>query len=165
MSDEVNIKLTGTDDIISSIKALAIASAGAAMRGTLRVAEKIERQAKAQCPVDTGRLRASISTNWTGSGMERALPSGGVKMEGGGLALGHGSDPDDGVGQPQPKADTFSAVVGSNLEYAPSVEWNETAQHKMGGPHFLYGAYFAYEGDVQDEISSELGKELAKVMK
>ena len=152
MSDEVDIKMTGTDDIASSIKALAIASAGAAMRGTLRVAEKIERQAKAQCPVDTGRLRASISTNWTGSGKAR----GDVDTK---------AEPDDGVGQPQPKADTFSAVIGSNVDYAPSVEWNETAQHKIGGPHFLYGAYFAYEGDVQDEISSELGKELAKVMK
>jgi len=53
--------------------------------------------------VDTGRLRASISTNWSGSGMDK----GRVDAQ----AL-----PDDGIGEP--KGDKFTVVVGTNVDYA-----------------------------------------------
>ena len=152
MADEVTVKMTGVEDVMSSIKQLAIASPTAVMRGTLRVAEKIERDAKGACPVLTGRLRASLSTNWTGSNQSRGKVD--AKAEA-----------DDGVGPPQPKADTFSAVVGTNVEYAPFVEFNESAHHEVGSAHYLYTSYFSHKPEVKDEISLELGRELAKAMK
>lgn len=59
---------------------------------------------------DTGRLRASISTNWSGSSMSRGKV--------GGKALAS-----DGVGMPKAKGDRFTVVVGSNVEYAPLLEF------------------------------------------
>lgn len=160
MADSVTVEMKGVEELMSSIKQLAIASPMAVQKGTLRVAGKIQRQAMANVPVQYGRLRASLTFNWTGSGIGRAVPERpATKPE-------NPTRPDDGVGQPQQKPDTFVAVIGSNVEYAPAVEFNETANHpKGGGPHYLYGAYFSYENEVPSEISAELGKELAKAMK
>ena len=152
MADEITVKMVGIEGAVANIRALAIASPMAVQRGTLRVAEKIERDAKGNCPWDTGRLRASLSTNWTGSGLARGKVD--AKAE-----------PEDGIGQPQQRADTFSAVVGSNVEYAPYVEWIETAHHEHGMAHYLYTSYFSHESEVKDEISAELGKELAQAMR
>lgn len=152
MADSIDVKVTGIEDIQSSIKELLFGSAQDVKRGVLRVGMKIERQAKANVPVDTGRLRASISQNWTGSGKSHGDVDSKAKAE-------------DGVGQPTEKSDTFTEVVGTNVEYAPMVEFNETAHHEVGGPHFLYGAYFSYEADVADEVKAELAKRLAKMMK
>lgn len=54
--------------------------------------------------VDTGRLRSSISTNWSDSGIGRREGS-------------------DGVGQPEKNENRFTVVVGSNVQYAPWLEW------------------------------------------
>lgn len=152
MADTLTVKTVGMENAISNIRALAVASPEAVKRGTLRTALLVERQAKSNVPVDTGRLRASISTNWTGSGLSR----GKVDAKAG---------PGDGVGQPGEKKDTFRAVVGSNVEYAAAVEFNETARHDSGGPHYLFSAYFAHEGDLDKEIAREVGKEIAKALR
>lgn len=152
MADEITVKWTGIEEISKSIQNLVIASPTAVMKGVKRVAEKVQRDAKGNCPWNTGRLRASLSTNWTGSGLARGKVD--AKAE-----------PEDGIGQPQQRADTFSAVVGSNVEYAPYVEWTETAHHEHGMAHYLYTSYFSHESEVKDEISAELGKELAQAMR
>jgi very-short-patch-repair endonuclease len=54
--------------------------------------------------VDTGRLRASISTNWSGSGKARGEVGAKAKLE-------------DGVGPP-PTNEEFTVYVGTNVEYA-----------------------------------------------
>ena len=56
--------------------------------------------------VDTGRLRASVSSNWHGSGMER----GKVDSQ---------AEPDDGVGQPDKE---LTGVVGTNVDYGRYME-------------------------------------------
>lgn len=75
----------------------------------IKLGFKIEAGAKRDCPVDTGRLRSSISTNWSGSGMGKAKvgsPAKGV----------------DGVSQPK-KGDALVVVnIGTNVEYATYVE-------------------------------------------
>jgi HK97 gp10 family phage protein len=152
MSDTVTAKLVGVEDLLSNIKKLAIASPTAVMKGVLRVAMKVERDAKGGVPVDTGRLRASLSTNWTGSG--KASGDVDTKAKAG-----------DGIGQPPERPDTFTAVTGTNVEYAAKVEFDEKATHEVGGPHYLYSAYFRNEDNVQKEIASELGKEMAKTFK
>ena len=54
--------------------------------------------------VDTGRLRASISTNWSDSGTSR--------MQGA-----------DGVGEPGRNENRFTVVVGTNVFYGPLLEY------------------------------------------
>jgi len=66
--------------------------------------------------VDTGRLRASISSNWTGSGMAKG------KVE-------SPAEADDGVGQP---AKELTGVVGSNVEYARRLELGFVGADSLG---------------------------------
>ena len=70
----------------------------------------VEGDAKWFCVVDTGRLRSSISSNWTGSGMARGKVGGVAK-------------PDDGIGQPAKKTLELTGVVGTNVEYARRIEF------------------------------------------
>jgi len=56
--------------------------------------------------IDTGRLRASISTNWSDSGMTEGV-------------IGNQADLGDGVKQPSISGEeVFKVVVGTNVEYA-----------------------------------------------
>lgn len=72
---------------------------------------RIERRAKGHdyCPVDTGRLRASHSTNWPNSGMAHGRVEFPAKAN-------------DGVTQP-PKTPGTVAIIrsGTNVEYAAYV--------------------------------------------
>lgn len=98
---------------------------------------QIERAAKQYCPVDTGRLRASISTNWTDSGMTKgstgtysvayADATGyGVterKQKGSKKAI-RGSSEQDGILSPEKTyGENFRVVVGTNVYYAPFIEF------------------------------------------
>lgn len=65
------------------------------------------------CRVDTGRLRASITTNWTGSGMSRAKIKTPKKN----------TKPEDGIGQPGGNKKKFVVVVGTNVEYGVFQEY------------------------------------------
>jgi HK97 gp10 family phage protein len=71
--------------------------------------------------VDTGRLRASISTNWTDSSMERGIVDG-------------AADASDGIGKPDREGGQFRVVVGTNVSYAPWLEWGT---RKMGARPFM----------------------------
>ena len=70
--------------------------------GRKAIAEEAEGYAKEDCPVDTGRLRDSIS-----------------------------NDVDE---------DGRIAYIGTNVEYAPFVEYGDNATHKTGKAHFLRDA-------------------------
>jgi len=70
--------------------------------------------------VDIGRLRASISTNWTGSGIGR----GRVDSQ---------ANPEEGVGDPggsKRMGGQFKVVVGTNVRYAPWLEFGTTRMEK-----------------------------------
>jgi HK97 gp10 family phage protein len=77
--------------------------------------------------VDTGRLRASISVNWVGSG------GSGVDEDGNSLET-----PADGVNQPGSSGGRFRVVVGSNVEYAPYLEFGT---RRMAARPFLRPAF------------------------
>ena len=81
----------------------------------------IQRDAKRMCIVDTGRLRASISTNWTGSGRSRGEVQSPAKAE-------------DGIGQPGGSKKKFIVVVGTNVEYGTYVEYGTS---KMSAHPYL----------------------------
>lgn len=175
MADEITAKVTGVEEVMSNIKQFAIASPTAIMNGVKRVAGRIERQAKLNITtlgaVDTGRLQASITHNWRGSGMSHGAIKSPVKE----------TKQEDGIGQPQEKKNVFSATIGTNVKYGPYIEFGHAVHSKQGEGGFyglqvgvdttvperpyLYPAYFSHEHDVADEVSLELGKELAKAMK
>ena len=72
------------------------------LKGLAAIGQEAEGFAKEQCPVDTGRLRNSIT-----------------------------NEVDDGEN---------AVYIGSNVEYAPYVEYGDKATHKTGGAHFLRDA-------------------------
>lgn len=79
----------------------------------------IEGDAKQLCPVDTGRLRSSISVNWSGSGMESGKVGSPAKTE-------------DGISMPPTEVGKFTGRVGSNVEYARRIELGFVGADALG---------------------------------
>ena len=78
-----------------------------------------ERYAKEHCPVDTGRLRNSITyatQNYHSSGDGEPATADDMRLYG--------------------IPDKHEVVVGTNVEYAPDVEYRDIA-HRTGKAHFL----------------------------
>jgi len=86
----------------------------------LKTAYVVEGDAKRMCPVLTGRLRGSLSVNWSNSGLSRGKTQSPATSE-------------DGISQPGYGMDAFLAAVGTNVEYAEFVEARRS---------FLWTAYF-----------------------
>lgn len=105
-----------------------------------------EKYAKGDCPVDTGRLRNSITfatTNYHSSGKEPASV---------------------GDFEAKVKPESASVYIGTNVEYAPYVEFNEKARHdppEFGGgkAHFLRDAA-ATHGDEYKVLMEEALKKI-----
>ena len=70
----------------------------------------VERDAKIKCPVDTGRLRASM-THRLSTDSGRATISNPVNNEA-----------DDGIEAPKSNGSVIVGAVGTNVNYAPIVE-------------------------------------------
>lgn len=127
-----------------------------AKKRLLAIGFQIERDAKKAITdygrIDTGRLRASISTNWTDSGMERGKTGTytqgyqdrtgyGVsdKKEAGSRAIKGEGGGADGIGcPPTQNPNLFQVVVGTNVRYAPFIEFGTS---KMWGSPFLRTAF------------------------
>lgn len=103
-----------------------------ALKRLIKVGFMVEREAKRLTPVDTGRLRSSISTNWSGSGMSEgktgkqasAVTLKGRKTGRGKAPLRTGK-PVKGIGRP---SDRFTVVVGTNVQYSAAVEFGKQGQ-------------------------------------
>jgi len=67
----------------------------------------------------TTRLRGSTTVNWSGSGMSRGKVSGAAKA-------------DDGIGQPKAKKDSFTGVVGTNVEYGRRYDMGFVGTDSLG---------------------------------
>ena len=93
------------------------------------MAEEVEGNAKKDCPVDTGLLRNSITYAFAGQ-----MP---VQL---GYADNSGSQfATYGVSTPDVSDESITAYVGTNVEYAPYVEFR-SAHHESGKSHFLRDA-------------------------
>jgi HK97 gp10 family phage protein len=90
----INVKIEGLSDVNSAFKKLQKACPEAAKKAITKAALLVEKEAKLRCPVDTGRLRSSITHE--------------ITEEFGGNANG--------------------ALVGTNTEYAPHVEFGTRKQ-------------------------------------
>jgi hypothetical protein len=156
-----NVKVDGVDKAIKNLKKWQLVKRQAVEDTLKRVGLKVERDAKILCPVDTGRLKASISTNWSGSGRPRGKTGGKAES-------------DDGVGEPQGPPGLV-VVVGTNVKYGKPVEYGHVARSKQGeesqsglavgvgtivGPKaYLTPAYLMHEGEVATEIAKIMGKD------
>ena len=87
--------------------------------------------------VDTGRLRASISTNWSNSGMDRGRVDG-------------KADTGEGVGQPKDPL-RFHVYVGSNVQYAG---WLEFGTRRIAERPFMRPAFDQIRGRVASMLKS-----------
>lgn len=86
--------------------------------------------------VDTGRLQSSISTNWTGSGMARGV-------------VGSKASSEDGVGVPN--SDGFHVLVGTNVEYAPFLEFGT---RRMAARPFVRPIFDLFSSKVPELMSA-----------
>lgn len=103
------IEIIGTRAVVSNIDKTNKRGREGAEEGLIAGGYLVMNDAKYLTPVDTGRLRASESVNWTGSGMNR-----------GKYKPVKGSKPTDPVGRPRGMKD-FVVVVGTNVEYGEHV--------------------------------------------
>jgi phage gpG-like protein len=158
---KVTVKVEGVAKTLASLKKWQIIKRQACEDTLKEIGFKIERDAKLLCPVDTGRLRSSLSTNWSGSGKPRGRTGGKAQA-------------DDGVGEPNgPRG--LIVVVGTNVKYAIFVEYGHVAASKMGeeswaglnvgvgtiveGRFYLTTAYLQHEYEVVQEIGKIIKKD------
>ena len=99
MQDAANADLAGIEVIQDNTQEIVEAIGTALVRALEAIGIEAEGDVKELVPVDTGRLRNSIT---------HAVDEGGKY-----------------------------AIVGTNVEYAESVEFNEKARHSNGQAHFL----------------------------
>ncbi len=150
MADQISVKMVGTEKAVLDIKRWTEKQGEAVKKILLKTGFKVEASAKETCPVKTGRLRGSISTNWAGSGMREGR-------------VGSGAKKGDGVGQP-PGPKGLNVVVGSNVKYARRIEHGFVGKDKLGrqynqsGKPYLYPAFFMHEGDIEKGLKKEFKK-------
>lgn len=141
----INIKITGADKVIHQLEELAKKSGKAVRDASIKGGFRIEADAKKNVAVDTGRLRASLTTNWTGSGMSRATiidPSRETKGN-------------DAVGQPSGGKTGFTVIVGTNVEYAPYIEYGTS---KKGARPYLFPAFNKNQTRITKDIGEAVGE-------
>lgn len=98
--------------------------------------------AKKECPVDTGRLRNSIThatKQFKGQGQYKDKK---------------GNSYSDATAHTTPDGD--AAYIGTNVEYASAVEYGDKAVHKVGGAHFLQKAATGHAQEYKEKVQSIL---------
>ena len=120
----------GIPEVIANLKKYQFIKTQAIKDRLKKQAFKIETAAKEMCTVDTGRLRASTSTNWAGSSMSEGKT--GAQAKSG-----------DGVKKPEGPKDLVYAV-GTNVKYGPYIEHGTS---RMRAQPYLFPAYFMHEGE------------------
>lgn len=113
-----SVHVVGTQLVTKNIGLLSLKTVTAANNATKTVAFMTMNDAKILAAVDTGRLRASISVNWTGSNMQYGKVQGKIEPRAGRKP----SSAADGIGRPSSSMKGFNSAVGTNVEYAEDVE-------------------------------------------
>ena len=123
--------------------------------------EVVEGYAKEDCPVDTGLLRNSITHTLGGQQMSYSYHAsygsnrsksgkryGASSMKAGSVGIGQ-------VSGTMGSADDHACYVGSNVEYAPAVEFRDIS-HKVGKAHFLRDAAQGHIDELRDVAQKTL---------
>lgn len=115
--------------------------------GLASIGLKAEKHAKDECPVDTGRLRNSITyatakSHDAGAGTYRGIEGkGGV------------ANPSDWSLRATP--DEYSVYIGTNVEYATEME-NQDMYHRSGRAHFLKNATSTHGEEYKSAMEAAL---------
>ncbi|MCK5617729.1 HK97 gp10 family phage protein [Candidatus Pacearchaeota archaeon] len=109
-----------------------------AMKRLIKAGRFVEKQAKVITAVDTGKMKASVTTNWTG-GKEFSKVgklAGKARLPSSKTGRIVTSEPVKGI---RPPTTPFTVIVGSNAKYSPFVELGTS---KMSAQPFLRPALF-----------------------
>lgn len=163
MADKITVKVRGIDGVKKALAEYQGKSRKELVDKLKIGGLKVEASAKrdGNIPVQFGRLKASISTNWSGSGMPYGATGGEAKQN-------------DGVGQPDgPKG--FTVVVGTNVKYAHMQEfgsWGDAPKTGEGeypstkgrahtptkrppeGFQYLSKAYHKHEDEIKRDVEN-----------
>lgn len=166
MADKITVKVEGIEKAVANLKKYQIIKRQAVKDVLLEQGFKIEADAKRGSPLMTGRLRASISTNWSQSGMTEGKTGSQAKAG-------------DGVGVP-PGEKGLTVVVGSRVAYAHQQEFghwgdapklgpgeyinwkkrkHEHQKRPSGGFQFLTKAFLKHEGETLTRIKKIFRKD------
>ena len=110
--------------------------------GLMACGAKAEGYEKEECPVDTGRLRNSIT--WAIRGKQsKPNTSQGAEARSEDYKL---------RGEP-PEAELY---IGTNVEYAPKQEYGDAITHKVGKAHFLRDSFSTHIDEYQKTLEAAL---------
>ena len=109
-----------------------------AQLGLNAVGEKMEEHAKKRTPVNTGRLKDSITY-----ATKTKHSSPGAKAQGGD-ATPHGSVPE------------MEVQLGTNVEYAEKQEYGDSIKHRVGAAHFLRDAAANHNSEYEAILEAAL---------
>ena len=127
----VDVKITDNSEEVLAAMAEQLEAALQAIGG------QAEMYAKQDCPVDTGRLRNSISFATKTAHVNTDTPD----------------LPEDDAVRSLPEERVV--VIGTNVEYAPTVEYSDSMRHTTGKAHFLRDAA-ATHGDEYKRITQHI---------
>lgn len=147
-------RVSGADGIVRNLSGITPKVNAKIEKTTKAYGFRIQKDAKIMCPVDTGRCRASISVNWSNSGMEYGEVGGDVKPSkrtGKFIAL----KAEDGVDDPS-YLEGFNVAVGTNVEYAQDLEDTQP---------YLWPAFAIHRNSYKEAIENAVREGMAEVGK
>ena len=115
--------------------------------GLAAIGSKAEGYAKGDAPVDTGRLRNSITFATAKTHSVGEASYSGIEGKGG------VADPNDWALKGSPEE--YSVYLGTNVEYAPEME-NFDMSHRSGKAHFLKDATTTHGDEYKKTMEAAL---------
>jgi HK97 gp10 family phage protein len=134
-----NVRLEGMGKLRRALLTVTEEGAKAASREIVRAGLNIQREAKRAAPVDTGRLRNSIAVAEHESDLQLSI--------------------EEGPARNQIRPGMLTAVVGTNVEYAPSVEFGTRRQRPQP---YLLPAHEAESRQLLERLREQLGAAFVK---
>lgn len=128
-----------------------------------QIGEAIEGYAKEDCPVDTGLLRNSLTYAVSGQGTATTsyhASYGSNRVGGKRVSASEGNAGSVNIGRYSGSvgnADDQAVYVGSNVEYAPAVEFKDMS-HRVGKAHFLRDAGYNHIPEYKEIAEKILGR-------
>lgn len=117
------------------------------MNGLAAIGTKCEKHAKDDCPVDTGRLRNSITY-----ATARTHSAGQTQFSG---RDGKGGTANPGDWALKGSPDDHAVYIGTNVEYAEQQEYFDMA-HQVGRAHFLRDAATTHGDEYKKAMEAAL---------
>lgn len=160
MGSKISVKITDhtaeVDEVVAKRMKLALSLMG----------EVVELHAKEDCPVDTGLLRNSITHVGAGEKISKSYHAsyGSNTTKSGGRVAASSVDAGSvGYGRisgSMGDASQMEEYVGTNVEYAPYVEFDDSKHHNVGKAHFLRDGAAKHIAELKDVAEKTLGTDI-----